>query len=425
MTLRQAARAQTAQWRKNGGAACMRVLMISDVYFPRINGVSTSIQTFCQDLIDLGHEVTLIAPDYGQPGAVESTVLRIPGRKVPRDPEDRLMRRRAIRNLVPELARNPPDIVHVHTPFVAHYAGLDIARALDVPVVTTYHTYFEHYFRHYVPFVPHRLLAVLARRLTAAQCAAVDLVISPSTAMLDALRAYGVIAPIEVVPTGLDPACFVPGDGDRFRTTHRIAPDRHILLHVGRAAHEKNIDFLLRMFVDLKRTRPSALLVIAGEGPALPHLQQLARRLGHADDVRFVGYLERGEELPDCYAAADIFVFASRTETQGLVLLEAMAQGTPVVSNAEMGTRDVLAPDRGARIVALNEARFAAAAAELLSNHHLRSEMSHAAREHALGWSSRKMAERLGGHYQELVMARRRAGGRAAFPRILSGGVRS
>jgi hypothetical protein len=111
---------------------------------------------------------------------------------------------------------------------------------------------------------------------------------------------------------------------------------------VGRVAYEKNIDFLLRMFVKLRAQRPDALFVIAGEGPAREHLVKLARELCIEDHVRFIGYLDRNTDLPNCYAAGDAFVFASRTETQGLVLLEAMAQGTPVVSTAELGTRSIL-----------------------------------------------------------------------------------
>jgi glycosyltransferase involved in cell wall biosynthesis len=394
----------------------MRILMITDVYFPRINGVSTSIQTFRNDLRALGHDVTLLAPQYGQDATDDAGIMRVAGRSVPRDPEDRLMRRRAIRRMIPEIARRQPELVHIHTPFVAHYAGIEIARALGVPVVTTYHTYFEHYFEHYVPFLPKRWLAALARQVTVGQCAAADLVISPSHAMLDALRAYGAQGRIAVLPTGLGDGCYTPGDGRRFRAAYGIAAERPIVLHVGRAAHEKNIDFLIRMLQPLKRAVPNVLMVIAGEGPALMHLKDLAQRLGVADSVQFVGYLERNYGLPDCYAAGDVFAFSSRTETQGLVLLEAMAQGTPVVSNAEMGTRDVLVADRGARILPLDEQAFAAAVAQVIGDRGLRAQMSDAAREHARGWSSRTMAERLSAHYQELVAARQRDAGSQILP---------
>src|SRR6202008_3825603 len=129
-----------------------------------------------------------------------------------------------------------------------------------------------------------------------------------------------------------------------------LAPDKRLLLYVGRVAFEKNIEFLLRAFVAVRGARADATLVIAGGGPGQARLRALASELGVGADAHFIGYLEREQALMDCYAAADVFVFASRTETQGLVLLEALAQGRPVVSTAHMGTASVLKADGGARI---------------------------------------------------------------------------
>ena len=123
------------------------------------------------------------------------------------------------------------------------------------------------------------------------------------------------------------------------------------MTYVGRVAHEKNIEFLVKVFAKVRETIPDAMLVIAGEGPARESLRQLVARLGLDADVHFAGYLDRNTGLLDCYAAANVFVFASRTETQGLVLLEAMAQGAPVVSTAELGTRSILKPGCGALVV--------------------------------------------------------------------------
>src|SRR5262249_53405792 len=156
------------------------------------------------------------------------------------------------------------------------------------------------------------------------------------------LRAYGVSSRIEVIPTGLPPERYRRGDGARFRARFNLPSDRRLLLYVGRVAFEKNIEFLLRMIVAVRPARSHAALVIGGDGPAQARLRALASELGIGADVHFIGYLEREHELPDCYAAADVFVFASRTETQGLVLLEALAQGRPVVSTAHMGTASVL-----------------------------------------------------------------------------------
>lgn len=122
----------------------MRILMLSDVYFPRINGVSTSIQTFRRDLGAMGHTVDLIAPEYpARSGHAESGIQRIPSRFLFFDPEDRMMSGRAIRRKLPALAEADYDLVHIQTPFIAHYTGLRVARGLGVPVVETYHTHFE------------------------------------------------------------------------------------------------------------------------------------------------------------------------------------------------------------------------------------------------------------------------------------------
>ncbi len=381
----------------------MRVLMISDVYFPRINGVSTSIQTFRRDLRDLGVHSLLITPQYPQgEQPADASIRRVRSRGVPRDPEDRMMRRSDIRRLLPQLSEEAWDIVHIQTPFVAHYAGLELARSLNVPTVETYHTYFEEYLHHYVPLLPRGVMRFVARHFTRSQAESVDRLIAPSRAMRDALAAYGVQTPIVIIPTGLEADRFEPGDGVRFRERCGIAPGRPVLVHVGRIAHEKNIDFLLRMLVRARAEMPEVLLLIAGEGPALEHCRRLAAELGLGANVHFAGYLDRRRELLDCYRAGDLFVFASRTETQGLVLLEAMAQGVPVVSTAHMGTIDILGPGRGCVVVEEHEQRFAAEVVRVMRDTELRERLGRDAQAYAATWSAREQAGRLVELYGEL-----------------------
>ena len=200
-----------------------------------------------------------------------------------------------------------------------------------------------------------------------------------------------------------------PGDGRAFREHAGIDPERPLVLHVGRVAHEKNIGFLVEVFVEVLRSVPTALLVIAGEGPAREALRAQVRALGLERQVQFAGYLERDSALLDCYAAADVFVFASRTETQGLVLLEAMAQGAPVVSTAELGTRSVLVPASGALVVPEERAAFAAAVVRVLSDAQLRRQLAEQGRRYARTWSSAAMAGRLAHIYDELRAAPRAA----------------
>jgi glycosyltransferase involved in cell wall biosynthesis len=382
--------------------------MVTDVYVPRVNGVSTSIQTFCRELRALGHDVTLIAPDYGISAADEADVIRVPGRPVPFDPEDRLMRWRLLRGLLPRLPNDRIDLVHIQTPFLAHYAGVAYSDALDVPRVETYHTYFEEYFHHYVRFLPRATLQGLARRFSRSQCNDLDGLVIPSLEMRSVLEGYGIGAPMAVIPTGLVLEDFAAGDGAAFRRRYAIAPERPVIAYVGRVAFEKNIDFLLHVTARVKTVIPDILFIVSGEGPALASLRERARNLGLAGETLFVGYLDRGGPLLDCYRAADVFVFASRTETQGLVLLEAMALGTPVVSTAVMGTRNVLREGEGALVVPEDEDAFARVVADLLVDEQRRRKLGAAGRRYAGQWTARAMTERLLDFYREVVAAPRR-----------------
>ena len=381
----------------------MRVLMISDVYFPRINGVSTSIQTFQRELAALGHEVVLIAPEYGPDDDTPEWLYRIPSRRVLLDAEDRMMKRESVYALTDTLKRKDFDLIHIQTPFVAHYAGIELSRRLNIPRIETYHTHFEEYLYNYLPWSPRPLTRFATRWFNRRQCNEVDALVVPSTAMIKVLNDYGIERPVEIVATGLDEGFFIPGDGDRFRTSYGIPAERPLLVHIGRVAHEKNIDFLLRMLAILVRTLPEVLLVIAGEGPAENHLHNLARSLKLEDNVLFVGYLDRETVLRDCYRAGDAFVFASKTETQGLVLLEAMAQGVPVVSISALGTADILDARRGAVVAAENIDEFAARTAAVLRDKTLRTELGMEAEDYAREWSARAFAVKMASLYEGAV----------------------
>jgi glycosyltransferase involved in cell wall biosynthesis len=378
--------------------------MISDVYFPRVNGVSTSIQTLRRALAARGHASTLIAPDY--PGATpEDGIVRVPGWQVPRDPEDRLMHLRQLARALDALDARAFDVVHIHTPFLAHRAGVKWARKHGLPCVETYHTLFEEYFHHYFPFVPRAWLAALARMISRKECGGVTAVIAPSTPMRDTLIAYGVNRPIHVIPTGLPESAFELADGAAFRIAHGIPPERPVMLFVGRVAFEKNLHLLLDMLDRLRADVPEALLLIAGEGPALGRLKRDAARMGLNDNVRFVGYLDRHTELPACYCAANVFVFASRTETQGLVLIESMALGVPVVALAAMGTKDVLKEGEGCRIAPDDAAGFAALVAPLLRDPDSARALGDKGRDYARSWGDAAMGERIAALYRQLAPA--------------------
>lgn len=385
----------------------MRILMISDVYFPRINGASTSIESFRHALAAQDIEVQLVAPAYPAPHGDDAGITRVSARQVPFDPEDRLMHGKALRHALGGLGRHSCDLVHVQTPFAAHYAGLRHARRKRLPCIATYHTHFEEYLYNYVPALPKNALRTFARTLARRQCNTLDAVVVPSSAMQDTLVDYGVTAALHRVPTGIPVEHFGAhyatesrhGRAD-FRRRFDIPDKAPVALFVGRAAHEKNIGFLLDALPHALQRTPSLVLVIAGEGPALPALRRQAAMLGIAASVRFVGYLDRLHELPACYAAADLFVFASRTETQGLVLLEAMAAGLPVLAFAALGTREIVEPRRGALPAPQTAPDFGGAMAALIDDPQRRKAMSLSARAFAGEWTTEACARRLAEVYR-------------------------
>lgn len=381
--------------------ARLTVLMVSDVYFPRINGVSTSIETFRRALVTHGVDVRLVVPRYSDEPD-EAGIFRVPGRAVPGDPEDRLVQWRAMHQAV-AIAAADCDLVHVHTPFVAHYAGVEAARHHRRAVLLTYHTFFEEYLHHYAPLLPGTLLRTLARRVSRSQCNAVDAVVVPSQAMRERLLGYGTTTPLHVLPTGIPLQAFANAHDTGFRERHAIAEDAPLALYVGRLAHEKNLSFLLDVAARAARRLPRFVLAIAGQGPAVASLRAQAHRAGLDAHLRFIGYLDRNHELPACYACADAFAFASRTETQGLVLLEAMASGLPVVALAAMGTHDILAAGRGTIAPPDDPEAFSDALVGLLSDPTRRQRMSADARAHASEWADEAMACRLAALYRQLA----------------------
>jgi glycosyltransferase involved in cell wall biosynthesis len=392
--------------------------MLSDVYFPRVNGVSSSIRTFARGLEQQGHQVTIVAPAYGDDDEQgEFEILRLSSRRIFFDPEDRLIRASALRRVEDLLATRSFDLIHIHTPFRAHQLGVRLARRTGAPTVETYHTYFEQYAAHYLPWLPAGALRWIARSFSRRLCAEVDHLIVPSSQMVEVLASYGIETPSTILPTGIDLDEFASGDGAAFRHAHAIAPERPTLVTVSRLAQEKNIAFLLEVARVLAHEFPTLLFIIAGEGPDAARLQSRSRELGLEGSVRFFGNLDRRTRLLDCYRAGDVFVFASPTETQGLVLIEAMALGVPIVSTAVMGTATVLERAASARTSAQEVPAFANHVAALLRDPALRREMSAAGPLDAQAWSAPVLMQRAIELYARLADDAARAGPDRVPPR--------
>ncbi len=321
--------------------------MISNTYTPIVGGVEHSINSFTAYYRKKGHRVMILTLEYDNAPSNEKEVIRLPSIRH-FNGSDFSVRMPIPISLSHVLNDFEPDIVHSHHPFILGDTALRIAKSYQKPLVFTYHTRYEHY-THYVPLdIP--VMKKLVIELAAGYSQLADCVIAPSLGIAKMLVKEGVDTRIEIIPTGVDVAGYAGGDGPRFRKKFKIPSDAVLLGFVGRLAVEKNLVFLTESVAKYMQEDKQSYFLLIGQGPELEKI----RAVIDANDMqgRFISPGEIvGEDLIDAYHAMDAFVFASITETQGVVLMEAMAAGTPVIALRASGTEDVVEDGKNGRLV--------------------------------------------------------------------------
>lgn len=321
----------------------MNIAMFTNTYLPHVGGVARSVSTFAEDLRRAGHRVRIIAPTYPEMLAeTDPDIVRVPAIQN-FNGSDFSVRLPLPGTISKTIAAFAPDIIHSHHPFLLGDTAIRTARSLDLPLVFTHHTLYENY-THYVPFDSVALKRFVIRLATeyANLC---HRVIAPSQGVRKLLEARGVKSTIEVLPTGIDLDFFRSGDGGRFRREFAIPVNLPVIGHVGRLAREKNLPFLAEAVAHALAGHPTACFLVAGSGDAEEEMREIFAARNVLRRVFMVGSLT-GQRLADCYAAIDLFAFSSRSETQGLVIAEAMAAATPVVALSASGVGDVLEDGR-------------------------------------------------------------------------------
>ncbi|MCE5229538.1 glycosyltransferase [bacterium] len=382
------------------------IAFFTNTYRPFVGGVAMSVELFQRHLAALGDHVTIYAPHFDGEAEpeLEAGVQRLPAIRHFNATDFSLPLPVSFK-MLQDFQDIPYDIVHVHHPFLLGEVGMYLARQRRLPLVFTYHTQYERY-THYVP-IDHEQAARTILRHTREFCDLCDMVIAPTRDIKKSLEERGVQTWIEVLPTGVELERFAASDPTAARRALNIAPDDPLLLHVGRLAAEKNLEYLVRACLVLLRENPRAHFAIAGEGKIQPELEKLARDAGPeiAARVHFAG-LMTGQSLANLYSAADLFVFASQTETQGMVVAEAMAAGTPVVALDADGVRDLVENGRNGRLLpsSAGEAAFAHAIDEALNDRAGIAQWRDAARETAANLGMDLQAGRLHELYGKLKM---------------------
>jgi 1,2-diacylglycerol 3-alpha-glucosyltransferase len=400
----------------------MNIVFATDTYWPRVNGVTVSISTSKRSLEKLGHSVSVITnlypdedEDYGKgvdSRPDEPNVYRFPSIGVFVSKEDRQISPFVYDKIFSTLDTLKPDVIHVHTEFAIGVLAKLYSRLHRVPLVMTCHTYYEQYINYYIPFLPKKILKRFACNFTRQYFADADVLIVPADRIRQVLVSYGLTdASYRLIPTGLVREDFALKSGeargfrDDFLADHPAAVGKRILLFVGRVGHEKNIDLLLKVIEILRTTEKDILLVVTGDGPYREELEKKIEKQNLGSLVEFTGYVDR-RKLKYLYSMASVFVFPSVTETQGLVTIEAMICGTPVVAVGEMGTKDVMAGDNGGFMVSNDAAEFAARVRELLSDEKLYAMKKEEAAAYAGNWTIDRMSTKLLDAYRDAVTIR-------------------
>jgi glycosyltransferase involved in cell wall biosynthesis len=376
----------------------MRIGFFTDGYIPSIDGLVTSMLSFKKEFHKLGHSVLTVAPSYPNYVDKEEDIIRIPSISAPFPPGYRIAYT-GLSKILPKLDKL--DIIHAQSPFSVGWLAYRVSKKLKLPLVMTYHTLYPEYITCYIPRFKKilRYFTTLQNRFYCNKC---DLVISPSPQMKEKLISYGVKTRIEVLPTGLDLDLLQGGNGDEFRKKYNIPSFKKILLFMGRLGREKNVKFLIDCIPEIIKVLPNILLIISGEGVALDELKAQVNELKINDYVMFLGFLDKTDWV-NCYNAADLFVFSSLTETQGLVLLEAMATGTPVVAVGALGVLDVLKGEKGGLLSSLDKKEFSQKVIIMLTDKELYERKKKEALERAQEISSTTMAKKLISLYENVI----------------------
>ncbi|MBP3656131.1 MAG: glycosyltransferase [Clostridia bacterium] len=308
----------------------MKIGLFTDTFYPEINGVATSCLSLERELTRRGHEVHVFAPKCkGWKEHERDNIHYIASAPL------LVLRDRNFAFPTPltkwDAVKLDFDVVHTNSEFVMGMFGHHVARANDAALVHTYHTVWEDYTYYVTHGVADKTARKITRKYSQWWCDRFERVIVPTGKTEDLLRRYGVKAPIDVIPSGMDIARFAPAlhssaDIARVREECGVRPGERVLINIGRLAKEKNIERAMRVFPALHERCPDVRFVIVGEGPQREHLAQMAQELGVADAVSVVGP-RPWERIDDYYAMGDVFVSASRSETQGLTYVEAMASG--------------------------------------------------------------------------------------------------
>jgi glycosyltransferase involved in cell wall biosynthesis len=394
--------------------------MFTDAYWPRVNGVTVSVDSFSRALIAAGNEVLIVCSlypeDLNDTNSLFDTIekknvpkiVRVPSMTAFVTKEDRLAKFNKWFWVFKQVENFNPDIVHVNSEVVIAEFGFWYAKIHKLPAIYTFHTMWEEYGPNYFPMLPVFVVRLFVRTILKNIMRRSYRVIVPTPQIEAVVHKYRSSANTFLLPTGIEPELFEHDEAkvNVFRKKlDGLFPQlkgKRLLLFAGRVVKEKNIGFLFNILPAILVDHPDVILLIAGNGPDMDYFQNEARKLELENHCVFLGYLDRSD-LAMIYAVSEIFLFPSLTDTQGLVTLEAMFSGTPVVAIGALGTLKVMGGDNGGFMVDNDESQFICRVLELLKDTELRHRKSAEAKIHARPWSIEELTKKLVAFYKSAI----------------------
>ncbi len=328
----------------------MNIIMMTNTYLPHVGGVARSIEAFTSEYRNRGHRVLVVAPTFENLPKNEKDVIRIPAiqRFNGTDFSVALPVPGILSSAIQEFK---PDVIHSHHPFLVGSTALRIAHTHEIPLVFTHHTKYEEY-THYIPG-DSKVLKRFVIKLSTNYANLCDLVFAPSESIAEIIHDRGVTTPITVIPTGVNLDRFKQTNCKQFRKSVGISENAFVIGHLGRLAKEKNLEFLANAviaFLSKHKDKDNLCFLLAGEGPIQQTIKDMFAKHKLSDKLYTIGILNF-DEVPDAYQAMDVFAFASKSETQGMVITEAMAGGVPVVAIDAPGVREVVCDQINGRLL--------------------------------------------------------------------------
>jgi glycosyltransferase involved in cell wall biosynthesis len=379
----------------------MKIGFFTNTYYPICYGSVISIESFRKNLEKLGHQVYVFAPNYEGYEDKNKKVFRYPSFlfKYKIEYPISIPISAFIKKKIKELKL---DIIHVHQPFSLGREGLHYAKKLDIPIVFTYHAKYEDYV-HYVPLLPESLLAELVKREAVNFANDCDLTIAPSLGIQKIIVERGVKKEnTKVLATGINWKKFQKGNRQKIRKKYSIKSDELLFLNVGRINEEKNVVFLLKAFIKVALKNPKVKMMFVGEGFLKKDLIEMAKKKGIKNRIIFPGFVPY-EEVKHFWQAADFYLQASESETQGITILEAMATGLPIVAVKATGTEDFIVDDVNGFLTKTQLKEFVEKIEFLIKNKKKRRKLSQQAKKDAEHFDELNQTKKLEKFYLELI----------------------